>query len=182
MTRALAILPFLVALAACERNVAPSRTPPVQDVSGSQGAPILPAQQAVVRADITRTDLETLTAADIDKALSVGPGCRFAYSRTSSPILVVRAAEGGEPGRAVVKVHGALVVLEPRSDSGLGALKAGARLSADGLRLAVTPLGEAEADARVREAELQFALQQGLEVGYRGFYACDAPEGPAERS
>lgn len=175
MTRAFRLTFALLAVAACERNVAPSRTPPAQQVAGGEGAPLLPAAAAIGRANITRTDLETLNSADIDKVLAVGPGCRFTYSRTSSPIVVVRAAEGGEPGRAVAKIHGALVALQPASDAGFSRLKAGAHLIADGLDIAISPVEDVAADEPIRKADLRLRLRQGLKVGYRGFYACDSP-------
>ncbi|MFZ5720352.1 MAG: DUF6692 family protein [Pseudomonadota bacterium] len=177
MTRVFVAVLALLAVGACERNVAPSRAPPAQHVKGSQGAPILTAAEAVTRADVTRTDLETLTGADIEKVLAAGPGCRFAYSRTSSPILVVRASGPENAGQAVVKVHGGLVTLRPASDPGFSALRAGAHLMADGLDLTVAPEAEAPAEAPIRDATLRFRLRQGLEVGYRGFYACDAVDG-----
>lgn len=182
MTRLLLLLPAFVALAACERNVAPSRTPPPQHVEGSDGAPVLPAAEAVTRAAVSRADPETLTGADIAKVLTRGPGCRFAYSRNSSPIVVLRAAEGPQPGAGVMKLHGALVQLRPGSDASFNTLKAGARLTAEGLDITIAPLGDAAADQPVRKAELKFRLKQGLEVGYRGFYACDGPEGTAAAS
>ena len=53
-------------------------------------------------------------------------------------------------------------------------LKDGAAVfSSPGTTIKVQPLGEEEADWR-QEAELVFELEQGLRVGYRGFYACPA--------
>jgi hypothetical protein len=42
---------------------------------------------------------------------------------------------------------------------------------APGIRVIVRPLGE-QADWRA-DAELVFALDEGLTVGYRGFYDCE---------
>ena len=62
-----------------------------------------------------------------------------------------------------MKLNGVLVTLEADAAPQEGA----AAFSAPGIRT----LGE-EADWR-QNAELVFALDQGLRVGYRGFYECD---------
>lgn len=172
MRLAFLLLSACAGLTACERNVAPSRTPPAQHVEGGTGAPVLPAPEAVRTPAIARLDPETLTDADIAKVLPPGPGCRFAYTQFSPPVVVVRA---GQPAKGVVKLHGALVEVRPRTGAAdLGALATGPTLVADGLTLRIDPKEGEPVDPgmEVRHANLIFELKQGLRVGYSGFYGC----------
>ena len=67
-----------------------------------------------------------------------------------------------------MKLNGVLVALDAAGDPQEGA----AEFSAPGTTVSVRVLGE---DADWREnAELVFELEQGLSVGYRGFYDCQA--------
>ena len=65
-----------------------------------------------------------------------------------------------------MKLNGVLVPLEAGEETG-----AGVAFTAPGVTMTVRPLGD-DADWR-SDAELVFALEQGLTVGYRGFWACE---------
>lgn len=71
-----------------------------------------------------------------------------------------------EEGRAAAKPNGVLLTLDLAGEN---------RFAAEGLEMILTPLGE-KADWR-GDADLVFALEQGLTVGYRGFWTCDASGG-----
>jgi hypothetical protein len=87
--------------------------------------------------------------------------CRFNRSPETDPIFWVSDA-----GAGTLKLNGVIVPLEAEVRSGDGAM----RWAAEGLDVTVDPLEE-EADWR-SDAELVFALERGLEVGYRGFWSC----------
>lgn len=182
MTRGLLLASTLLALAACERNVAPARTPPAEHVAGAQGATVTPAQQAVLRAELARTDPATMTDAEVDRVLTSDALCRFSYSRGKAPIVVIGGSEGATGRRGVVKLHGALVALRTVTAVDAPPPRDGIHLVADGVDIAITPRGQRTDGDGVREADMIFRLRQGLEVGYRGFYECDDGAESAARS
>lgn len=92
------------------------------------------------------------------------PRCAFDRSPEADPILWVSK----NVGRGTMKLNGVLLRLEAT-----GERKAAVRhLAAPGVTMTVRPLGD-EADWRA-DAELVFALERGLAVGYRGFWACES--------
>jgi len=110
---------------------------------------------------ISQLDLVPMPADEADQVLQTAASCGFNPSPEADPILWVN--EGGE---AAMKLNGVLINLEADSEPQDGA----ASFSAPGTTVTVRQLGE-EADWR-QNAELVFELDQGLRVGYRGFYAC----------
>ena len=73
-----------------------------------------------------------------------------------------------------MKINGELVPLE--AEAGADVLATGVLMGTDGGRMIVT-LAEEDAEPAVgerQEADLVFQLEQGLTVGYRGFYECEA--------
>jgi hypothetical protein len=108
-------------------------------------------------------DLATLPPTQAGQALDPGPRCLFRRSPESDPIL--HAASGGRAG--AVKLSGVIIPLEAASEIGPD----GAALSAPGIEVTVSPLGE-EAGWR-SNAELVFRLEEGPRAGYRGFYDCE---------
>ena len=112
---------------------------------------------------ISTLDLAPMPAAEADQVLGAASPCRFNRSPETDPILW--ASEGGA---AAMKLNGVLVALDAAADPQQGAVA----FSAPGSTLTVRPLGD-EADWR-QNAELVFDLDQGLSVGYRGFYSCEA--------
>jgi len=119
---------------------------------------------ALSKALISTLDLAPMPDAEADQVLEAGARCTFYRSRESYPILW--ATQDG--GAAAMKLNGVLVSLEAAGDPQVGA----SEYSAPGTTIAVRRLGD-EADWRAN-AELVFRLDQGFEVGYRGFYGCDA--------
>lgn len=111
---------------------------------------------------ISQLDLAPMHEAEADRVLGPGARCTFTRSPEADPILW--SAQGG--GGAAVKLNGVLVTLDTAGDPQSGT----AEFSAPGTTIAVRTLGD-EADWR-QNAELVFKIDQGLTVGYRGFYAC----------
>ncbi|MFN3573294.1 MAG: DUF6692 family protein [Phenylobacterium sp.] len=173
---AAAALPLLAG--ACDRNTAPAREPDAALSKAEDGAPLVPADQAVESAEIATTDPSALNQAEIDKVLAPGPGCGFSLTRGTDPVLVIRAPNtGGVTARGVMKIHGRLIELTAQEAGGYASLIDGAALSAGGVTAQVAPV-EATAPseaAKTRQADLTLTLDQGLNAGFRGYYTCDGP-------
>lgn len=131
-----------------------------------------PARPGTVRDALENTlvghlDLAPVPKAEAGRILDAPAGCTFNRSPETDPILWV----AGSGSRAATKLNGILVDLEasgePQNDA--------AKFSAPGMTISVRELGD-EADWR-QDAELIFELDQGLSVGYRGFYRCAAKRG-----
>ena len=121
-------------------------------------------EDALANTLISTLDLAPMPEAEAERVLEVSSECTFSRSPESDPVLWV-----SNNGGAAVKLNGVLITLTAAED-----LKDGAAVfSSPGTTIKVQPLGEEEADWR-QEAELVFELEQGLRVGYRGFYACPA--------
>lgn len=132
---------------------------------------IVSAREAVNTPDIPTIDPQTLDAAEIGKVLAAGRVCSFAYTAESPPVVALRMASD-ETGQGVVKIHGRLVQLvASRAESGSFLLKA------DGMRLGIDlPSADEGRGGEPREADLHFELEQGLRVGYHGWYRCTGSE------
>jgi hypothetical protein len=117
---------------------------------------------AIGRALISTLDPSPMPEAEAEQILEPGPRCAFNRSPETDPILW--ASEEG--GQAAMKLNGVLVPLQAGD-----ATESGARFTAAGVTMTVQPLGE-DADWR-SNADLVFALDQGLTVGYRGFWDCE---------
>ncbi|NDW32750.1 DUF305 domain-containing protein [Salipiger sp. PrR007] len=115
---------------------------------------------AIGRALISTLDASPLPEAEAEQILEPGPRCVFNRSPETDPILW--ASKGG---RAAMKLNGVLVPLETDAETDHSL-----EFTARGVAMTVRPLGD-EADWR-SDAELIFELDQGLTVGYRGFYEC----------
>jgi hypothetical protein len=115
-------------------------------------------QDALDNTLISALDLASMPSAEADLILATPGRCTFHRSRETDPLLWT--APGGT--HAAVKLNGVIVSLEGVGDGGF---------AAKGLSVAVRRLG-AEADWR-SDAELVFRLEQGLAVGYRGFWSCE---------
>ncbi len=106
---------------------------------------------------LSTLDLSPMPEAEADQILPTQARCMFNRSPEDDPILWT-AADGGQ---AAMKLNGVLVPLE-QSDDGL--------FAADEATVSIRLLGE-DADWR-SDAELVFRLEQGLSVGYNGFWTC----------
>lgn len=102
--------------------------------------------------------------AEADRLLEADAQCRFNRSPETDPVLWVDQ----ENGSAAMKLNGVLIDLEAVGDADD---EATVRFSAPRTTITVRRLGD-EADWRA-DATLMFELDQGLSVGYRGFYRCD---------
>ena len=128
-----------------------------------------PAEPGTVEDALSNTlisglDLAPMPEAEADQVLEADTRCTFNRSPESDPILWT-AQEGGA---AAMKLNDVLVDLDATGGPQDGA----AEFTAPGTTITVRPLGD-EADWRA-DAELVFELDQGLTVGYRGFYGCEA--------
>jgi hypothetical protein len=152
----------LALLAACGADQAPptviAAPPQPPTYAGVLAAPA----EAVHSADIARIDPAKLTGAEIRAVLGAGPLCRFRYSQAGPPVLAFRRDEASDQGPSgVVKLNGRLVALS------VARAQTAVSLHAEGIAIDVTP-------ARAATADMRISLREGLRVGYRGAYACDA--------
>ncbi|MBX7271808.1 MULTISPECIES: DUF6692 family protein [Pseudomonadaceae] len=167
---------FALALTACgdpapgEGLDKPTMRPPLPEV--------VSARDAIGSPDIPSIDPQTLDQAEVDKVLGSGPYCTFVYTAESPPVVAIK--HDGESGGAkgVIKIHGKLVQLSSEPTQGYSALFGGASLAAESINVNVA-LGK---DGAVQKptgeksiADLNFELDQGLMIGYRGWYACEKP-------
>lgn len=118
---------------------------------------------ALSRPLISQLDLSPISQDEAGQVLSSPATCAFNRSPEADPILW-----GDENGPAAIKLNGTLIVLDAVDDPQAGT----AVFGADGVTVTVQPLGDA-ADWR-QNADLVFTLDEGLRVGYRGFFSCEA--------
>ncbi|MGN7871807.1 DUF305 domain-containing protein [Paracoccus sp. 22332] len=121
-------------------------------------------EEALANTLISTLDLAPMPEAEADRVLTAADRCTFNRSPESNPVLWA-AADGST---AAMKLNGRLVDLQANGDPQSSAVE----FSAPGTTISVLSLGD-EADWR-QNAELVFRLDQGFEVGYRGFYRCGA--------
>ena len=127
----------------------------------------MPAREAARTADLATTDLESVTAPELQRMLGSGPVCRFAYAAGVAPVAAA-TAPGANPGRGVIKLHGRLVPMTVRYGTPAGG---GFELATDDVRV-VASTHEGDAGSDVREANALLRIGKDLEVGYGGFYEC----------
>jgi hypothetical protein len=127
----------------------------------------MPASEAVRTADLTKTDLEPITDAELHRMRGSGPFCRFAYAPDDAPVAAATAPAAGAD-RAVIKLHGRLVSMNVRYQTLVGD---GFELSSDDVTVVAAPYEGAAGD-EAREAEARLRIGQSLDVGYGGFYSC----------
>lgn len=138
---------------------------------------VVELEQALQSPVIPTVDLAPMHAAEIEKTLGADPWCFFAYTAASPPVLAIRNA-GGDAGRGVIKIHGKLVELQQEQAADYQTLAQAAVLETQGgqvrVALASTENLEALTPDKDYAADAVFTLDQGLEVGYRGWYRCDS--------
>lgn len=118
-------------------------------------------EEALANTLISELDPAPMPEAEADALLGRGSRCAFFRTAESEPVLWV----GRSSGTGAMKLNGVLIEL-----AGGGDMDEAVRLAAPGVTMTVRPLGD-EATWR-SDAELVFALEQGLTVGYRGFWSC----------
>ncbi|MBO6727626.1 MAG: DUF305 domain-containing protein [Rhizobiaceae bacterium] len=111
---------------------------------------------------VSSLDPAAMSKDEADKVLAGEARCRFQRSPEADPMLWV-----SDQG-AAMKLNGVLISLDDNGDVENGRVE----YSAPGATVTVRSLG-GEADWR-QDAELVFALEQGVRRGYRGFYGCVA--------
>ena len=151
-----------------------------QALTGPEAPPdVLPAAEAIRRAELATVDLAELDRAEIEKVLGPGPTCGFAYSLHAGPVAAATLpARGGGPARGVVKVNGRLVAMQARyaSDAATGdalvlqdaGVSVGIRALERSGTSGIVEVGPAEAQAVLR-------IGNAMEVGYGGFLRCGRP-------
>lgn len=124
---------------------------------------------------ILTVDLGTMHRADIERVLGAGPYCFFAYTAESPPVLALTNRDT-ETGRGVIKIHGKLVELSDEEARDYQALSERAVLTTEGARVEIMLAERGENEplqpGQQQVADAVFALDQGLHVGYRGWYSC----------
>lgn len=111
---------------------------------------------------ISTLDLSPMPAAEADQILPGGERCTFNRSPETDPILWI----SGDGGAAAMKLNGVLVSLQAAASPS----EETAVFAAEGTTVTIRDF---RGDGGWRSnAELVFELDQGLEVGYRGFYRC----------
>ena len=108
--------------------------------------------EALSSAEVAKVDPAGLTPENVESLLGSAATCQFGRTNEGDPSLVMAGNVGG------IKLSGA-------------------RFTADGVDVTVTPLAGAdwtdtESNLRRSEAEMKFHLDRGLTVGYRGFLDC----------
>jgi hypothetical protein len=166
--REIAEMRWLIAEVAAGRTVdAVYRDPPAAPGS---------IEQALSNTLLSRLDLSPMPDAEAARVLDAEAPCTFRRAAGSHPVLWATA----DGAAAAMKLNGVLVTLSGTgTDTGTDAA-GDAVFRAPGVRLTLNPLGEA-ADWRA-DAELIFALDAGLRVGYRGFYDCAGETDPNDRA
>lgn len=133
---------------------------------------IMSASEAVRTPEISTIDLQTMDAAEFEEVIGTDSRCSFTYTRASAPAFVasVTSQDGAE---GAIKIHGKLVRIVAREVKTVDDLVQGTTFTADGLRVHVSPRPkEDNAGGQPRQANVVLELEQGLKVGYRGWYAC----------
>ncbi|WP_373353731.1 DUF305 domain-containing protein [Pseudoroseicyclus sp. CXY001] len=116
--------------------------------------------EALAAPQVAALDPAPLAPGEADTVIG-GPGtCVFHQSRETGPVLAVSST-----GSAAMKLNDTLVTLEGPAPGPAGGL-----WEAAGASMEVTPLGDAAGWRG--DADLVFRMDQGLTVGYRGFWAC----------
>jgi hypothetical protein len=127
----------------------------------------MPPGEAVRRAELATTDLESLTDAELQRMLGSGPACRFSYAADDAPVAAATATNANG-ARGVIKLHGRLVPMNVRYETSPGD---GFELSGDDVTV-LASVDQETAGGEPREAEARLRVGKDLEVGYSGFYLC----------
>lgn len=133
---------------------------PVQSIYRDPPAVAGNVEDALSNTLISQLDLAPMPQAEADLVFAEPPPCAFRRSPGTDPVLWMN-----EDG-AVMKLNGVVVALESDRDPDEDVLT----FTAAGTVVTVRVLGDG-ANWR-QDAELVFALDQGLRVGYRGIYGC----------
>lgn len=167
-----------VLVAACD-NPAPGEGVDHPPMEKTQPA-VTSGREAVRSADIPKSDPATMVEAEIRARVAEGPRCMFTYTAESRPVLAAGMAtemQDTNGAQGITKIHGRLVPLVAPKIADFATLTGGGTFLGEGLSLTVVPDAEAQwdktaEDTRRRRANLHFHLEQGLDVGYRGWYVC----------
>lgn len=170
----LPLLLTLGVLTACGESERPDDE--LHPVKGTEIARITPAEEALAGAHVPTLDPATMHEAEIRKVLESGPRCDFRYTSRGKPVLAVSMPAEGPALRAVVKLNGHLIVLEPAANAAAGDGIKRISLVSEPIRIILNPEQRARAgqreNVRRREADAVFEIGQSLRVGYRGYLDC----------
>ncbi|MGQ9424325.1 DUF305 domain-containing protein [Gilvimarinus sp. F26214L] len=136
---------------------------------------VVPPEEALRSPNLAETDPASMDEAEIEKVIPRGPSCGFAYTAEGKPIFKTGLTEA--TAVAVVKIHGRLVQLRSEAVASFEELINGGSFHAGPIRVTVGPVrgkSPEELDGSRRwPANMMFDLEQGLKVGYRGWYTCE---------
>ncbi|MFT6533864.1 MAG: hypothetical protein ACJASC_003429 [Limimaricola cinnabarinus] len=140
------------------------------------GEPEAPASEGTVdealgSAELAGLDPEGLKPEEVETVLEAGAACEFRRTNEGEPILAMADESGA------IKLSGTLISLAADTAVAVDSLNDGARFTAEGTEITVTPDPEADwteenPGLRRADAEMVFHLDRGLTVGYRGFLDC----------
>jgi hypothetical protein len=130
-------------------------------------------EDALASAELAKIDPAGLKPEDIETLFGVKAACEFRRTNEGKPSLVMTGDRGG------IKLSGTLIELTGDAPVDEASLSDGARFTAQGVDVTVTPLPDAdwtdtESNFRRSEAEMKFHLDRGLTVGFLGFLDCTA--------
>lgn len=161
-------------LAACSESQRPDDE--LNPVKGTEIPRITPPKEALAGAHVPTLDPATMHEAEIGKVLEAGPRCDFRYTSTGKPVLAISMPPEGPASRAVVKLNGHLIVLEPAPNAAGGEGIKLISMVADPVRMTLMPDQRERTGGRDtvrrREADAVFEVGQSLRVGYRGYLDC----------
>lgn len=130
-------------------------------------------EEAMASAELAGIDPAGLKPEDVEGLLGGPAVCEFRRTNEGEPTLIMAQETGG------IKMSGTLVKLTTEAPVDEAALADGARYTAEGVEVSVAPIAGAdwtdtESNFRRSEAEMEFHLDRGLTVAYRGFLDCRA--------
>ena len=138
---------------------------------------VVPPTKAVWNPNLSEADPGTMVPSEVYKVLQAEPRCTFRYTEASPAVLVAGLTDDGGALKAVIKLHGRLVVLTPVAATEFEGVIPGDTFKAEGIVARVMPEldNEQTTDDGERQwpAEMRFKLDEGLSVGYQGWYSCD---------
>lgn len=138
---------------------------------------VVPPTKAVWNPNLSETDPGTLDPSEVYKVLQAEPRCTFRYTEAGPAVLVAGRTDDGGDLKAVIKLHGRLVVLTPVAATEFEGIIPGDTFEAEGIVARVMPEVDAQQTTEDGEpqwpAEMRFKLDEGLSVGYKGWYSCE---------
>ncbi|MCW8193860.1 DUF305 domain-containing protein [Proteobacteria bacterium 005FR1] len=139
-------------------------------------ATLMSAREALNSPALGTLDPSSMDSSEFSGLIGAGQYCSFSYTIAGRPVFVAGPSAEGGTLSGILKLQGHLVRLEPQGPESLPDLINGGRFESGPVGITVEPLpqeGVESGDGMRRwPANMLFALEQGLIVGYRGWYTC----------